>query len=220
MSAGNAEALTSGTCGPVPLSDGATSETCLYVGDIGDNARQRDDVTVYRFAEPNLTDIPDAAVAADVWTYTYPDGAHNSEAMIVTLDGSLLLVTKPAGDDLPHRIYRAQPGGGELVFVREFQPPRAERPLRTLFTGTVVTDLAYTPGRVLLLTYDEALEFTSPDPAADPASFPDWPHRRLSMPGLAQAEGISGAADGCGYAVVSEGGLGGGPGSLAVMRCE
>lgn len=221
MSADNAEAMASGTCGPLPLPAGTLdAQTCLYVGDIGDNAAQRADIAVFRFAEPDLADVPDEPVAADEWRYTYPDGPNNAEAMLLASDGSLLVVTKPAAaGNLPHRIYRGAPGGGELVLVREFRPPDAERPLRTLLTGNVITDLAATPGRVLLLTYDEVREYAAPTPDADVASFPDWPQRRLPMPWLTQAEAVTGAADGCGYAVTSEAGPGGGTGSLAVMNC-
>ena len=218
MSADNAEAMASGTCGQLSPPGLGSSDSCLYVGDIGDNAERRDDIAIVRLAEPDLTDIPVEPIAADEWRYTYPDGPHNAEAMLLEPDGSLLVVTKPTGGQ-SHRMYRAAPGGGDLVFVREFRPPAAERPLRTLVTGNVVTDLAATPGRVLLLTYDEVQEFSAPTPDADLASFPDWPHRRLPMPWLNQAEAVTGAADGCGYAVASEAGPGGGTGSLAMMTC-
>jgi hypothetical protein len=222
MSADNAEAMASGTCGPLPLPAGTPdAQTCLYVGDIGDNAARRADIAVFRFAEPDLADVPDESVAADEWRYTYPDGPRNAEAMLLNPDGSLLVVTKPAAaGNLSHRMYRGAPGGGELVLVREFRPPDVERPLRTLLTGNVITDLAASPGRVLLLTYDEVREFTAPTPDADVATFPDWPQRRLPMPWLTQAEAVTGAANGCGYAVASEAGPGGGPGSLAMMDCS
>jgi hypothetical protein len=221
MSASNAEALASGSCGQTPLPDDSTPGNCLYVGDIGDNSAGRDDIAIFRFAEPDLTSPPSDPVAADdEWRYTYPDGPQNAEAMLATPDGSLLVVTKPpAKGGLPHRMYRAEPGGGELIFVREFQPPPAQVPLRTLFTGNVVTDLASSPGRVLLLTYDEVQEFTAPDPAADLSTFPDWPHRRVPAPALAQAEGITSALDGCGYTLASEAGPGGRNGSLGIVSC-
>jgi len=38
MSASNAEALASGSCGQTPLPDDSTPGNCLYVGDIGDNS--------------------------------------------------------------------------------------------------------------------------------------------------------------------------------------
>jgi hypothetical protein len=190
------------------------------VGDIGDNAARRDDIGIYRLAEPDLAAPPADPVPADEWRYTYPDGPQNAEAMLAMPDGSLLVVTKPpAKGGLPHQMYRAEPGGGELVLVREFQPPPAQQPLRTLFTGNVVTDLASSPGRVLLLTYDEVQEFTAPDPTADLSTFPDWPHRRLPAPELPQAEGITSALDGCGYTLASEAGPARKNGSLGIVTC-
>jgi len=216
MAAANAEALAAGPCGPVP---GPAATTCLYVGDIGDNREQRDDIVVYRAAEPDLSDTgPQVSVDADEWHYRYPDGPHNAESMLVEPDGSLLVITKPK-NGAPHRMYRGDPGGGELAFVREFQIPGSPRPMRTILTGNVATDLAVTPGRVLLLTYDDVHEYTAPDPSADLTTFPDWPVRSLPLPHLPQAEGIAGAADGCGYVVASEAGPVGTAGSLGIATC-
>ncbi len=220
MSADNAEALTSGACGSTPL-PGAAADTCLYVGDIGDNAARRDSITVYRLAEPALDPPPADPVPADAWEYRYPDGPQNAESMLVNPDGSVIVVTKPdQKGSPPHRMYIGAPGGGELAFVREFRPPAAERPLRTLFTGNVATDLASGPGRVLLLTYDEVQQYTAPDDSAPLTDFPDWPHRRLPLVAQPQAEGIAATDDGCGYAVASEAGPGGSNGSLTVVSCR
>ena len=226
MSASNAEALSAGPCGPAPLPDSAPpgnqAAGCLYVGDIGDNAQRRADVVVYRAAEPDVS-APDPGsritVPADEWHYTYPDGPHNAESMMIAPDGSPIIVTKPK-DNAPHRMYRGKPGGGTLEPVREFQPPGSDRPLRTILTGNVATDLAFSPGRVLLLTYDAVHEYTAPEPSADPTTFPDWPVRSLPFPQLPQAEGITGTADGCGYVVASEAGPGGTAGSLGVGTCR
>jgi hypothetical protein len=220
MFADNAEALTSGACGSTPL-PGPAAENCLYVGDIGDNVAQRDSITVYRLPEPALDPPPADPVAADAWEYRYPDGPHNAESMLVDSDGSLIVVTKPDQQgSLPHRMYTGLPGGGELRFDREFRPPAAERPLRTLFTGNVATDLASGPGRVLLLTYDEVQQYTAPDAGSPLTDFPDWPHRRLPLGAQPQAEGITATNDGCGYAVASEAGPAGGNGSLTVVSCR
>jgi len=59
----------------------------LYVGDIGDNARQRPDIAVYRVLEGSST-------AAKI-TLHYPDGPHDAEALLVDpKTGSLTIVTK------------------------------------------------------------------------------------------------------------------------------
>ena len=129
-------------------------------------------------------------------------------------DGSLLIITKPVHKQGPvaaHRVYRAPPGGGELQLVGEFSPPDPPLALQSLVTGNVVTDAATLPGRVLLLTYDQIIEYTAPDPAAPLATFFSWPQHTLPKPEQIQSEGIAPTVDGCGYAVVSEGGPGGAP---------
>lgn len=218
MDADNAEALGGGPCGSIPVIGGARQ--CLYVGDIGDNRERRDDVVVYRAGEPDLTGAgPHLTVAADEWRYTYPDRPQNAESMLVAPDGSIIVITKPKGV-APHRLYRGEPGGGTLAFIREFQVPASPRPMRTILTGNVATDAAATPGRVLLLTYDDVHEYTAPDPSAALSSFPDWPTRPLPFPDLPQAEAIAGAPDGCGYVVASEAGPAGSAGSLGLAACR
>jgi len=180
-------------------------------------------VTIYRFAEPALSPPPDGPVPADAWQYTYPDQPQDAESLFVDTDGSLLIITKPAHKQGPvaaHRVYRAEQGGGELQKVGEFSPPDPPAALQSLLTGNVVTDAAATPGRVLLLTYDQVVEYTAGDPSAPLATFFSWPQHVLPRPEQIQSEGIAPTADGCGYAVVSEGGPGGGAGSIAVVPCQ
>jgi hypothetical protein len=107
-----------------------------------------------------------------------------------------------------------------LDLVGTFTPPAPAVPEQSLLTGTVVTDAAYDGDRVLLLTYDQVIQYTAPAPGADPTGFPHWPHRSLPMPAVPQAEGITSLPDRCGYAVMSEAGPFKGPGRLAVMPCR
>ncbi len=217
MSAENAEALAAGSCGD-------RAGRCFYVGDIGDNAMQRKQITIYRISEPALSPAPGNPVHADAWTYIYPDGPHDAEALMVADDGSLVVITKSAIDQRtrtvpPHRIYRAAPGGGTLQFVSAFTPPNPARRLQSLFTGTVVTDASYAKGRVLLLTYDEVVEYLAPTANADPTGFPTWPHHELPDPPMIQSEGITTEISGCGYEVTSEEGPGGSRAGLAGVAC-
>ena len=72
---------------------------------------------------------------ADAWSYTYPDGPQNAEALLVDAVGTPLVITKPDrvnGAVGPHRIYRAPAGGGTLEFVREFRPPDPPIALQSL----------------------------------------------------------------------------------------
>ena len=193
MSARNAEAVVAGSC---------PAGRCLYVGDIGGN-NGRETVTVYRATEPTMP-LP-ASVASERWDYTYPDGSWNAEAMLVTDDGGIVIITKPDGGEAPHRVYTGAPGGGELALHTTFSPPEPASPSRSLMVGNVVTDAARSAGTVLLLTYDQAVEYRAPAPDADPADFPTWEQRPVPMPRQWQSEGVSyRAAGGCGYVVVSE----------------
>ncbi len=216
MSARNAEALAEGRCAASPAG-------CLFIGDIGDNASQRNDVVVYVTTLAALKAFSGSPAAAAAWHYTYPDGPHNAEAMVVAPDGNLVIITKSAPDEAghvpPHRIYRAKPGGGRLTFLAAFTPPNPVVPLQSLLTGTVVTDAFYDGKRLLLLTYDEVLAYTAPMANADPAGFPTWPHRSWPHPPLIQTEGIAGLADGCGFIVASEEGPGGTQAALATISC-
>ena len=92
--------------GPGPRS----SESYLYVGDIGDNAGRRPSVVVYRVPEPDIGDRVGAASAggaaggrggttapAEALRLRYPDGPHDAEALLVhPATGDLYIVTKGA----------------------------------------------------------------------------------------------------------------------------
>jgi hypothetical protein len=84
--------------------------SCIYVGDIGDNQAGRRDITIYRVPEP--ADASGALQGAEAFHATYPDGAHDAEALLVTPKGDILIVTK--GDTGPVGLYRlpsdAKPG--------------------------------------------------------------------------------------------------------------
>jgi hypothetical protein len=74
----------------------------VYVADIGDNDGGRDHITVYRVAEPQPQDAATAPVEA--FEATYPDGAHDAEAMFVTPQSDVYIITK--GDPGPVALYR------------------------------------------------------------------------------------------------------------------
>lgn len=69
----------------------------LYMGDIGDNARQRAEIVVYRVPEPAVSGSgTDTLTEVDALHLRYPDGAHNAEAMLVDpITGELVIVEKP-----------------------------------------------------------------------------------------------------------------------------
>jgi hypothetical protein len=84
---------------PGPGQSSKSSAWSIYVADIGDNAETRASITVYRVPEPAVaaSGDPTAQVlpGAAALTFTYPDGAHDAEALLVDpRRHDLLVVTK------------------------------------------------------------------------------------------------------------------------------
>ncbi len=85
----------------------------VYVGDIGDNPSQRDNIVLYRIAEPVVYERQNASPVVrnlnqGEWqaiTLFYPDGAHNAETLLADArTGDVLVGTKQGSVT---RIYRA-----------------------------------------------------------------------------------------------------------------
>jgi hypothetical protein len=74
----------------------------LYIGDIGDNTAERREIRVVRFAEPKVSKARSGQIeveAAEEFRLTYPDGAHNAEALLVDpVSHDLVIVTKEKGN--------------------------------------------------------------------------------------------------------------------------
>lgn len=101
-------------------------QSCLYIGDIGDNDGRRPHITVYRVPEPSGEE--EATAAVEVFRAAYPDGVHDAESLFVTADAGVYVVTK--GDPGPVALYR---------FPRELRTDtvmRLERVGEPLTTGT------------------------------------------------------------------------------------
>ena len=73
----------------------------LYIGDIGNNTRQRDEFSIYRIAEPNATTrntsrrSPGETAATEMLRFSYPGSRHDAETLLVEpFSGSIYVVTK------------------------------------------------------------------------------------------------------------------------------
>ncbi|HEY3391818.1 MAG TPA: hypothetical protein VGK58_03870 [Lacipirellulaceae bacterium] len=70
----------------------------VYVGDIGDNESTRRKVRLIRFPEPDVSGKREAKLRAEkveVFELKYPDGPHDSEALMIdAVLGDVLIVTK------------------------------------------------------------------------------------------------------------------------------
>ena len=65
----------------------------LYIGDTGGNRRPRDVITVYEFADPAPDNTEQPFTHRD---FQFPDGPHDTEALLIDAAGSIFVVTKDA----------------------------------------------------------------------------------------------------------------------------
>ncbi len=73
----------------------------IYIADIGDNGKSRGSYQIYRIPEPNVSASDRSrtlSVSAEVMTFKYPNGSHNSETLLVDpKTGELAVVLKGDG---------------------------------------------------------------------------------------------------------------------------
>jgi hypothetical protein len=126
--------------GPCP---GNGAGSCLYLGDIGDNNRNR------KFIEIVVVDEVERFSASvkprSRIQLRYPDGPHDAESMAVHPDGTIFLLTK----ERPGRLFKVN----------------ADQTLtlsRTVDAGRPATDMAISDDgmRLLVLTYVDAVEYS------------------------------------------------------------
>lgn len=75
--------------------DPASGQSCVYVGDIGDNNAKHPSVYVYRFAEPALEDTLLRVTRTDRIEIAYDDGPRDAEALMVDpRNGDIFIISK------------------------------------------------------------------------------------------------------------------------------
>lgn len=166
---------------PVDVEAVAFHDGRLYVADIGDNRERREFVTVYFFDDAAPADD---AVIYRAYDFSYPDGPHNAETLLVDGDGRLFFVTKDAGGG----IYAA-PSSPSRQGVNQLE--RVGDAPAFVTDGTVLAD-----GRYALRTY-VSVEILDPDSYEVVA--------RAATPAQQQGESITATFDGEALLIGSEG---------------
>ncbi len=140
--------------GPCPSEPGA----CLYIADTGDNGRQRRTVTVYAVREPASPAGRGDTLTAQArrLRLRYPGGPRDVEALYVTPDGTLFLVSKVRSGAA--RVYRADRAHWSIDTVVQAQEVQELRiPRSQPVTGAAIRR----DGQVVALRVpDEVLFFT------------------------------------------------------------
>ncbi len=146
----------------------SSESDCLYIGDIGDNQRRRSVYTIYIIPEPNPTSAEPAATitVAEVRRvdFVYPDERHDAEAMAVSPEGNVTIVTKGRNGRTQvfviHRALVEQAIRQDRAVTPESQGTLPIDPVPPI--GKVVTGAAFSPsGRILAVrTYTEIYLYT------------------------------------------------------------
>lgn len=185
--------------------------SCLYVGDIGDNRARRKQIAVYRLPEP---EDPNGVANAEVFYASYPDGAHDAEAMLIGSDGRLHVVTK--GETGPIALYRYP---SDLKAGQMHRLERVGAPLSTKAdAASRITDAAMSPDGTwaIVRTERELVVYRATDLLAG-----QWREaRRIAVAPLQepQGEGVAFGADNTIF-VAGEGGRKGVAGTLGRFAC-
>jgi hypothetical protein len=198
------EAIAIGRCG---------TGSCLFIADIGDNSAKRRDITIYQIEEP-AEGAASAKVDA-VLRASYPDGAHDAEALLVGPDGTLYVVTK--GETGPAALYRMPRDAKAGATVR------LERVGSALEKGKMaeaerITDGAISPdGELVVLRTLDSLAFYRA------AEFLQGDFKQLRRTDLRplrepQGEGVAFGSNGTIYVAGESGGTSR-SGTLAVLTC-
>lgn len=150
------EALSVGPC---------PTGSCLYLGDIGDNAERRPSVVIYRLREPSglMAEFrgaaEDAPLDLDSVVVAYPDGPHDTEAMWIDPAGSINLVSK--GRSGAVRLYRLDARAWNRVGIVTATLIQSLPIVPEQSLGRWVTDAAINPrgDQVAIRTYTEIYFF-------------------------------------------------------------
>lgn len=152
------------TLGPCGLVDGS----CLFIADIGDNARLRRELEIVLIRE--LAEFGDRTLPVDVIRVQYPDGPHDAESIAMHPNGDLFILSKAADYALlavsPSRIYRLsrerwQNAAGEVQQLELRGEVDFAEISSDTFSGSLPTafDINGDGRRFIVLTYVNAFEF-------------------------------------------------------------
>ena len=193
--------------GPGPLA----GEPYLYVGDIGDNLDQRDEIVVYRVPEPAAgggapvptTASPAATPPAEALRLRYPDGPRNAEALLVhPTSGDVYVVAKDAQAAGVYKAAAPLDGSRVTTMVRvgTIRLSGGSRGLEQVTGGDISPD----GRRVTVSTYAQGYELEAP--AGAPAFDDVWgvTPAPVSLGPRAQGEAVAYRLDGRALLATSE----------------
>jgi len=192
---------------------------CLFIADIGDNASQRQRITVYRIPEPSRGSSLSAT--AEAFHATYPDGPHNAESLFVDADQRMYVITKGRSADVyrfpdsiaPDSTSTLSKVGRVTLTAVDSKGNRRDASHSELATGAA---LSMDRNWVAIRSNQSVWFFNAKDFMAGTAGMPIW----VNVAGARepQGEAVVFGPNGLIY-LVGEGGSKGRPGTLRTMTC-
>ncbi len=188
--------------------------TCVFLGDVGDNAATRKEYAVLRFVEPKVPSEPGSTAMTatfERYRFTYEDGSHNAESLMVGPDGSVYVVTKLA----PGSGGNVAANGVSSVYKLAASALATSTAARASKVATLTVPMtgdkaasaaaAHPCGQGFLVrTYNRVYEFVTPAGGNFEAAFGVTPSV-VAMPDEPQSEGIDYRSDGRGFLTSGEG---------------
>lgn len=181
-----------GPCAP------GEARTCVFLADIGDNFELREQVRLFRVPEPET--LADASVPVEPMPFTYPDGSHDAEALVLDArSGRLGVLTKTRRSlgDL-YALDGLKPG--TVIQATKLGTLEAPQGLDRLSTAA---SLHPSGQRLLVRTYSRVWELRQSG-AADLESLLKGSLVAVPAGSQAQAEAVAYFADGQGYLLGTE----------------
>jgi hypothetical protein len=189
-------------------------QTCVFLGDIGDNGATRGEYAVLRFTQPSVPASPGSTAMTatfERYRFTYEDGSHNAESLMVAPDGNLYIVSKLA----PGSGGKVTASGVSSVYKLAASSLSASAVARATKVATLTIpmtgDLAASAAAAhpcgqgfLVRTYNRVYEFVTPAGAGFESAFQATP-TVVAMPDEPQSEGIDYRSDGRGFISSGEG---------------
>jgi hypothetical protein len=189
----------------IAVGPGPDNQNYVFIGDFGDNNRNRTEIQVIKVPEPNVS-VSQAAVMEDISTFqvlrfTYAGGARDTEALMIDpVTKDIVIVTKTAG---MAEVYRA-PGNTPANM-----PTELELLTTVMLTGSgqaaqvSAGDISPTGDRIMLRTYTRILVWPRLAGATVGPSLDAMPTDN-PQPDQPQGEGLTFSADGSSWIAAGE----------------
>jgi hypothetical protein len=182
----------------------------LYIGDIGDNDGTRPEIVIYRIPEPviptgnpaSTAERPNATEPAEAIRLRYPDGSHDSEALLVhPRTGRIYLIVKEKSAKPGIYATDAPTVSGEVVTLARIGELDLSGRSEGLINGGAISPDGQ---RAALSDYTQGYEFVLPDANAPFDSIWKQPMRTVDLGKRKHGETICYRLDGKALLATSE----------------